>query len=120
MRCPACRADVSPNVAACPHCGESFRAAPVDDGGVSTVIPYTNVMALLAYYFGVFSLIPCLGGILGPTAFVLGILGLRYARRNPQAKGTGHAIAGIVLGSLVTLAHVGLVLFAIIGMAASR
>jgi hypothetical protein len=119
MRCPACRADVSPNVAACPHCGESFRAA-VDDGGVSTVIPYKNVKALLAYYFGVFSLIPCLGGILGPAALVLGILGLRYARLNPQAKGSGHAIAGIVLGGLVTLGHLAVVVIMIIAAATAR
>lgn len=119
MRCPACRADVSPNVAACPHCGEPFRA-PADDGGVSTVIPYKNVKALLAYYFGVFSLIPCLGGILGPTALILGILGLRFAGRNPQAKGTGHAIAGIVLGSLTTIAHLVLVVIMLVGVIAAR
>jgi hypothetical protein len=86
-----------------------IRRDPADDT-ISTLIPYKNGRALAAYYFGVFSLIPCLGLLLGPVAFVLGILGLRYVRANPTAKGTGHAIAGIVLGSLTTLGNWGIVL----------
>lgn len=118
MRCPACLADdVNPNAASCPHCGERFQRP---DDGVASVIPYRNVQALLAYYFGVFSIIPCLGGILGPAALILGILGLRTVKRNPQAKGTGHAIVGIVLGSLVTLAHLVFLAFFIIGIIAAR
>ena len=39
-------------------------------------------------------------GALGPIAFILGIIGLIKARKNPQAHGTGHAIAGIVLGAI--------------------
>lgn len=77
---------------------------------VSTIIPYKNGRALLAYYFGVFSLIPCLGLLLGPAALVLGILGLRYVKVNPTAKGTGHAIAGIIMGVLTTLANWGSVI----------
>src|SRR6266849_3522305 len=56
---------------------------------VSTIIPYKNGMALAAYYCGVFILIPCLGGLLGPAAFILGILGLRFVKKNPTAHGTG-------------------------------
>jgi hypothetical protein len=44
-------------------------------------------LALGAYYCGVFGLIPILGIILAPIAIVLGILGLRYSRRNPKARG---------------------------------
>jgi hypothetical protein len=87
------------------------------DNPVSTIIPYKNGMALTAYYCGVFSLIPCLGGLLGPAAFILGILGLRFARKNPTAHGTGHAIAGIVLGGITGLAHLAAgVLFLIGGL----
>jgi hypothetical protein len=85
------------------------------DNPVSTIIPYKNGMALAAYYCGVFSLIPCLGGLLGPAAFILGILGLRFVRKNPTAHGTGHAIAGIVLGGITGLAHLGLGAFLLIG-----
>ena len=74
-----------------------------------------NGFALAAYYCGVFSLIPCAGGLLGPAAFILGILGLRFARKNPTAHGTGHAIAGIVLGGITGLAHIGLGVVFLIG-----
>ncbi len=84
------------------------------DGGLSTLIPYKNGKALAAYYCGVFSLIPCLGLILGPVALIFGILGARYAKAHPTAKGMGHAIAGIVLGGLTTLGNWGsIILFAV-------
>jgi hypothetical protein len=86
-----------------------------NESPVSTIIPYKNGMALAAYYCGVFSLIPCLGGLLGPAAFILGILGLRYVKKHPTAHGTGHAIAGIILGGLTGLVHLALVVFAIVG-----
>lgn len=120
MRCPACRSEVDPGLTECPHCREPFKMREPDDGGVSTLIPYRNAKALVAYYFGVFSLIPCLGAGLGPAALILGILGLRYANRNPTAKGTGHAIVGIVLGSLVSLAHLGILVLMLIGAASAR
>lgn len=44
---------------------------------------------------------------LGPAALVLGILGLRYVKADPTAKGTGHAIAGIILGGLTMLGNWG-------------
>lgn len=81
-----------------------------DEGGggdaVSTIIPYKNGMALTAYYLGVFGLVPCVGLLLGPLAMIFGLLGLRKAFQMPQAKGTGHAIAGIVLGVFDLLAQV--------------
>lgn len=70
------------------------------DDAVSTIIPYRNVPALVAYYLGVFSIIPCLGIILGIAAFVLGIVGLRKAAENPSAKGKVHAWIGIIAGGL--------------------
>jgi hypothetical protein len=77
---------------------------------VSTFIPYKNVRALIAYYLGIFSLIPCAGLLLGPASLILGILGLRYVKVNPTAKGTGHAIAGVILGGLTMLANWGVVI----------
>jgi predicted Zn finger-like uncharacterized protein len=93
----------------------SVRRDPASDA-VSTLIPYKNGLALAAYYVGVFSLIPCAGLLLGPIAFVLGILGFRYVRANPTAKGTGHAIAGIILGGLTALGNWGsIVAFLVMG-----
>ncbi len=94
---------------------EDDYESSVGDEVVSTIIPYKNAKALIAYYLGVFSLIPCVGLLLGPPALILGILGLGYVKQHPTAKGTGHAIAGIVLGAITTLGNWGGVLFVLIG-----
>jgi WD40 repeat protein len=88
-----------------------------DDDVLTTLIPTSNPKALAAYYLGVFSLIPILGLILGPLALIFGIKGKRYANANPKAKGWGHAIAGIVLGSFTTLLNVIPIIMTIIGIA---
>jgi hypothetical protein len=69
------------------------------------IIPAKNPPALIGYYLGVFSLIPCLGNLLGPAALVLGIIGLRARARNPNLPGKGHALTAIILGALTTLAY---------------
>jgi hypothetical protein len=88
-----------------------------DEEGDATggLIPYKNPKALTAYYVGVFSLIPCVGMILAVVAIVLGVLGLKYAKAHPTARGQAHAIVGIVLGTLVILGHVGVVAAAALG-----
>jgi hypothetical protein len=72
-------------------------SSPKEDGGVSTMIPYKNTSALIAYYLGVFCIL-C-PPILSIPALVLGIKGLHNVRENPEAKGTVHAWIGIVSGS---------------------
>lgn len=83
-------------------------AHPQPGGGLSTLIPYRNVPALTGYYVSIASLIPGFGLILGPAAIVLGCLGLRLARRDPNAKGSVHAIIAIVLGLLGCVISYGL------------
>jgi hypothetical protein len=90
------------------------------DGAVSTIIPFHNGMALTAYYLGVFSIIPGIGLLLGPMAIIFGIVGLRRVRANPQIKGTGHSITGIVIGSLTTLANWAFAAFLVIGVLSTR
>jgi hypothetical protein len=90
-----------------------FRSDGTDEA-VQVVIPYRNPLALASYYCGVFSLIPCLALILGPTALVLGILGYRKRATDPRLHGAGHAIAGIILGLLTSLANYGLVGFGLV------
>ncbi len=82
---------------------------------VETFIPYKNPLALTAYYLGVFSVIPCLGLAMGPPALILGIMGIRYRKKHPTAGGLGHAITGVVLGSLTTLANWGVVVAMVVG-----
>jgi hypothetical protein len=89
------------------------------DDSVATLIPYRNPKALISYYCGVFGLIPFVGLILGPIALIFGILGMRYAKQHPTAKGTGHAITGIVLGTLVILGHLSCVGLMVVGLITS-
>ena len=67
------------------------------------VIPYKNLPALLAYYLGLASLLPCVGLLFAIPALILGILGLRKRAQNPAVKGSVHAWIGIVMGGLFTL-----------------
>ena len=82
------------------------------------VIPYKNAPALIAYYLGIFSLVPCvmgLGIVLGIPAIVCGVIGLKKRKANPIVKGSAHAWTGIILGSLtslVTIAAIGSIIFA--------
>ena len=61
-------------------------------------IPDKNPAALIGYYLGVLSLIPCLGCVFAVGAIICGILGAVAAKRNPKMGGMAHAIAAISLG----------------------
>mgnify|MGYP000069205373 CR=1 FL=1 len=80
------------------------------------LIPYKNGMALASYYCGVFGLIPMLGLLLGPIACILGILGFRYAGKNPKARGMAHSIVGIILGGVTIAYHLAFAVLIIAGM----
>jgi hypothetical protein len=83
--------------------------------GLNAIIPYKNPRALIAYYFGVFAVLPLIGIVFGFTALALGISGLRFRRRKPGAGGAVHAWIGILVGgffALLWLALVGGVLVA--------
>jgi uncharacterized protein YqgC (DUF456 family) len=81
-------------------------------GGVSHVVPYTNPSALAGYYCGYGALLPILGFLLGPLAVVLGVIGFIKARQNPEAHGTGHAIAAVLLGLVGCIPCQGVWIFA--------
>lgn len=87
-------------------------AVPSGDGGITTLIPYHNPPALIGYYVSVGSLIPILALLLGPTAIVLGCVGLNKRKADPRVKGMAHAIVAIVLGGLTTLANLALLTLA--------
>jgi len=84
---------------------------------IETLIPYKNPLGLFAYYTGVFSFIPCAGLALGPTALILGIMGVRYRNKHPTAGGFGHALSGIIMGGITSLANWGLLIAGVVGMA---
>ncbi len=80
------------------------------------IIPYKNPPALIAYYCGVFSLIPFIGIFVGIPGIFLGVLGLRMRRARPIIRGAVHAWIGIILGGLTTLLWGGLIVLMIVGM----
>lgn len=80
------------------------------------VIPYKNPPALIAYYLGLFSLLPLIGLLLAIPAFILGILGLKKRAQNPAVKGSVHAWIGIIMGGLMTLVWGAVTVVAIIGL----
>jgi hypothetical protein len=103
---------------AAPVYPQTQAPAPVSTGGDSTggVIPYKNVPALIAYYCGVFSIIPCFA--IGIAGFVLGIIGLKKRKENPAIKGSVHAWIGILAGGFFGLIWLAVTVFGVIGAAA--
>lgn len=79
-----------------------YDAEPDATGGL---IPYKNPAALIAYYLGVFSLIPLFP--IGLAALVLGIIGLVARRRNPAVAGLVHSLVGIIVGGFFGLVWTG-------------
>lgn len=92
----------------------------VDDNPMSAVVPYKNPKALMAYYFAIFALIPCLGLPLGIAALCLGIAGLKVVKAHPNAHGKVHAWVGILLGGLCGLANLGVFVAMIVAFAAEK
>lgn len=78
---------------------------PPTSNPLDKLIPTKNTNALLAYYFGVFSLIPCFGLFLGVAAIILGVRGKRAINLNPDLPGKTHAAVGIWVGGFSVLAH---------------
>lgn len=93
---------------------------PPEGDATGGVIPYKNPQALIAYYCGVFSLVPCLGVIPGVAGVILGIMGLRYRAQHPETKGAAHAWIGIILGGLMTVVWAVLIGAGIIGASVGR
>jgi Domain of unknown function (DUF4190) len=75
-----------------------------DSSGIENVIPFKNGYALGAYYSGIFLGLLCFFGfILGFIPLILGIVGLRKASADPEARGRVHAWIGIILGVIEIL-----------------
>jgi hypothetical protein len=114
MYCPKCGKQNDDNSYRCTSCGAVIQPIPqpavVVDDSIGALIPARNPKALWAYYLGVFSLIPCIGILLGIPAFLLGLQARRFARENPQAKGGAHAWVGIIVGGLSAFGQLLLIL----------
>ena len=89
-----------------------------NSGGDATggLIPYKNVPALVSYYLGIASLLPCIGFAFAIPALILGIMGLKKRKANPEVKGSVHAWIGIVLGGIFMLIWGAVIVFTVVGM----
>lgn len=119
--CPVCGEMIVANASVCRFCGERFgsgTAQPSVGDATGGVIPYKNVPALVAYYCGVFSIIPCFP--LGIAAFILGIKGLQKAKREPLVRGQVHAWIGIIVGGFFGLVWLAVTVVGVITWIAAR
>ena len=116
--CPVCGEKIVATANVCRFCGEQIgEGRPSQEEGDSTggVIPYKNMPALIAYYCGVFSIIPCFP--IGIAAVVLGIMGLKKAKQQPQVRGQVHAWIGIIAGGIFGLIYTAATVFGVIAAA---
>jgi len=116
MYCPKCATENQDNNFKCVKCGEVLHPSmtPVvisPDSTLGGLIPSKNVPALVAYYLGIFAVIPLLGIPLGIAALILGIKGLGKAREHPEVKGKVHAWVGVIAGGLFSLLYLILVAY---------
>jgi hypothetical protein len=93
---------------------DSLPKAQGDDV-LASLVPYRNMPALWGYYIGIFALIPGAGLLLGPTAMILGVIGVRLVKRRPGSKGAAHAWVAILLGALASLLNFGSILAFVVG-----
>ena len=72
----------------------------MDDPAIGLLLPVnTSVIAILAGYMGLFSVL-CLPA---PISLILGIVALRQLKKKPRLRGKGRAIFAIVMGTIFTL-----------------
>ncbi|MFH0794383.1 MAG: zinc ribbon domain-containing protein [bacterium] len=125
MFCSQCGTQNDDNNYKCIRCGALLHPAPpppvaTTDSSLEGLIPYRNSPALIAYYLGVFSVIPCFGILIGIPAFFLGLKGLRLAREHPETKGGVHAWVGIIMGGIFGFGYLLLLIVALLASFARR
>lgn len=112
--CSKCGAQNARSLRRCSRCSEVLQVQ--DYGPMGAIIPYKNGPALASYYLGIFSIVPCVGLLLGIAAVILGVIGLRRAKDHPEARGKAHAWTGIITGGIFGLFNLAIVVLMAIGM----
>ena len=72
----------------------------------------TSQMAVWAMVTGIISILCCCQ-IIGPVSIILGAVALSQLKQHPQMRGSGFAIAGIVLGAIALLMLISSVMYMI-------
>jgi len=70
-----------------------------------------NKMAIWSLVLGALSMFQCCQIILGPLAIILGFVALSNIKANPAQRGSGFAIAGIIMGAIGLLIGIVLTIF---------
>ncbi len=117
MYCPKCGTQSGDDARFCISCGFMISnlapgmavAQGYGDNALGGLIPYKNAYALVSYYLGVFSIIPGFGILLAIPAIILGVMGLKFYKKNPAARGKTHAWAGILGGLIFGLGQIALI-----------
>jgi len=108
MFCIKCGQELAAGSEFCSKCGNPVKVPVVIlHDGFDAFIP-RNALALWSYYLGIFSLI-C--GVTSIPSIVTGILGLKYAKTHPEAKGAAHCWTGIAVSSFSLVIMVLFILF---------
>ena len=70
------------------------------------LLPVKNKHSLIGYYVSLAGFIPLIGLPASITAFVLGILALKYEKKVHVPGAKAHAIIAIVLGAILGSIHI--------------
>jgi hypothetical protein len=125
MRCPACNADNARDARRCGACQANLprRSRRRNDFSDLPFDPASDprlARALRSWRLAVLALIPFAGLVLGPAAFLLGLLSYRRGETDLAASGNGHALAGMLIGGLAALTNWVGVLLMVAGLASAR
>ncbi|MFH1370800.1 MAG: DUF4190 domain-containing protein [Planctomycetota bacterium] len=105
MFCPKCGTENPEGAKVCRSCGSLL---PITVSTTAMPVAKTSALAITSMVLGILSF--CTFLLTAPLAFILGIISLvKIARSNGRLKGTGFAIAGIVV-PIVALPFVALVM----------
>lgn len=109
MYCPYCGTQIDDEARECTAChrpipakGSVPTASPRlgDDPAMRILLPVgRSGLAIAAGYAGLFALLV----VPAPVALILGILAYRDLKQNPEKRGMGRTVFGLVLGGLGTL-----------------
>lgn len=98
--CPRCRQLVVYMTPQCPHCGQIFGGAGVDDPAMRMLLPVGRTpLSIIAGYLGILSLFL----VFGPLALAVGIWAIVDLKHKPGKHGLGRAIFAVVMGGLATI-----------------
>lgn len=78
---------------------------------IQALIPTQNKPALIAYYCGVFGLIPILGMPFTIAAIIMGLRGLAQYKQHPTPGAKVHGMIGLWLGVVQAVVFVAFIVF---------